>query len=126
MRLVGDGKTQREGIDCDETFSPVVILATIRIVLRTALSKSLSIHQLEVKNVFLHGHLTETVYMHQPLGFRDPTHLNHVCLLRKPLYGLKQAPWFWYQRFADFVTIIGFVNNIFDSSLFIYCHGLVS
>ena len=62
--LVGDGKSQREGIDCDETFSLVVKPATIHIVLSIALSKSWSIHQLDVKNAFLHEHLTETIYMH--------------------------------------------------------------
>ena len=84
-RLVGDGKSQRDGIDCDDTFSPVVKPASIRIVLSIALSRSWSIHQLDVKNSFLHGHLTETVYMHQPMGFRDPARPDHVCLLHKSL-----------------------------------------
>ena len=108
--LVGDGKSQREGINCDETFSPVVKPASIRIVLSIALSKSWSIHQLDVKNTSLHGHLNETLYMHQPLGFRDPTRPDHLCLLRKSLYGLKQGPRARYQRFADFVTTISFCN----------------
>nr|GEX11739.1 ribonuclease H-like domain-containing protein [Tanacetum cinerariifolium] len=47
--------------------------------------------QLDVKNDFLHGDLAETVYMHQPLGFRDPEHPNLVCLLQRYLYGLKQG-----------------------------------
>ncbi|XP_021750668.1 uncharacterized protein LOC110716357 [Chenopodium quinoa] len=122
-RLVGDGKTQREGIDCDETFSSVVKPATIRLVLSIALSKSWSIHQLDVKNAFLHGHLNETVYMYQPLEFKDPTRPDHVCLLRNSLYGLKQAPQAWYQRFTDFVASIGFVHSKSDNSLFIYHHG---
>jgi hypothetical protein len=71
-RLVGDGRSQVAGVDCDETFSPVVKPATIRTVLTIALSKSWPIHQLDVQNAFLHGDLHETVYMHQPLGFRDP------------------------------------------------------
>nr|GEV02602.1 ribonuclease H-like domain-containing protein [Tanacetum cinerariifolium] len=68
-RLVANGRSQQEGIDCDETFSPVVKLATIRIVLSLAVSRQWSIHQLVVKNAFLHDHLTESVYMHQPPGF---------------------------------------------------------
>lgn len=51
-RLVGDGKTQQVGIDCGETFSPVVKPATIRTVLSLALSKAWQIHQLDVKNAF--------------------------------------------------------------------------
>ncbi|KAK9092598.1 hypothetical protein Syun_027509 [Stephania yunnanensis] len=110
-RLVGDGRSQREGVDCDETFSPVVKPATIRVVLTIALSHSWPIHQLDVKNAFLHGNLNETVYMYQPLGFRDPTLPDHVCLLRKSLYGLKQAPRAWYQRFAEYVATIGFSHS---------------
>jgi hypothetical protein len=119
-RLVGDGAGQQVGIDCGETFSPVVKPATIRTVLSIALSKSWHIHQLDVKNAFLHGELKETVYMYQPLGFRDSTHPNHVCRLRKSLYGLKQAPRAWYKRFADYASSIGFCQSKCDHSLFIY------
>jgi hypothetical protein len=122
-RLVGDGRSQIAGVDCDETFSPVVKPATIRTVLTIALSKSWPIHQLDVQNAFLHGDLHETVYMHQPLGFRDPHRPDYVCRLRKSLYGLKQAPRAWYQRFADFVSTIGFQHSTSDHSLFIYRRG---
>ncbi|GJV03529.1 putative reverse transcriptase domain-containing protein [Tanacetum coccineum] len=59
-RLVENGSTQIEGVDVDETFSPVVKPGTIRTVLSLAASQHLSVHQLEVKNTFLHGDLSET------------------------------------------------------------------
>ncbi|KAK9074412.1 hypothetical protein SSX86_007010 [Deinandra increscens subsp. villosa] len=122
-RLVCDGRSQQVGIDCDETFSPVVKPATIRTVLTIATHHGWDISQLDVKNAFLHGHLSETVYMHQPMGFRDPRFPDHVCRLKRSLYGLKQAPRAWYQRFTDFVTTIGFRHSVCDHSLFIYHHG---
>ncbi|KAM0049451.1 putative RNA-directed DNA polymerase [Helianthus debilis subsp. tardiflorus] len=122
-RLVCNGKSQTVGIDCTDTFSPVVKPATIRTVLSLAVSRSWPIHQLDVKNAFLNGHLQETVYMQQPPGFVNPHHPNHVCRLKKSLYGLKQAPRAWYTRFSTFVTSLGFRNSMCDTSLFIYQHG---
>nr|GEY00197.1 ribonuclease H-like domain-containing protein [Tanacetum cinerariifolium] len=82
-RLVANGNTQLEGIDVDETFSLVVKPGTIRTVLSLATSRHWLVHQLDVKNAFLHGDLSETVYMHRPLGFRGSTHPNYVCLLER-------------------------------------------
>jgi hypothetical protein len=70
-RWVLRGCTQRFGVDYDETFSPVVKPATVRTVLSLALARSWPVHQLDVKNAFLHGLLTETVYCSQPAGFVD-------------------------------------------------------
>nr|GEY55341.1 ribonuclease H-like domain-containing protein [Tanacetum cinerariifolium] len=61
-RLVANGSTQLEGVD-DETFSPVVKPDTILTVLSLAVSQYWSIHQLDVKNDFVHDDLYETVYM---------------------------------------------------------------
>ncbi|GKA82691.1 ribonuclease H-like domain-containing protein [Tanacetum coccineum] len=81
--LVVNGSTQLEGVDVDETFSPVVKSGTIWIVLSLAASRHWPIHQLDVKNAFLHGDLSETVYMHQPPGFWYSVHPNYVCLLQR-------------------------------------------
>jgi hypothetical protein len=122
-RWVLRGFTQREGIDFDETFSPVVKPATIRTVLSLALSSDWPIHQLDVKNAFLNGTLIETVYARQPSGFTDPRFPDKVCRLNKSLYGLKQAPRAWFQRFASFIATVGFVGSKSDSSLFVYRRG---
>jgi hypothetical protein len=67
------GFTQRPVVDYDETFSLVVKLATICTVLSLAVSRSWSVHQLDVKNMFLHGTLSEIVYCSQSTLFVDPT-----------------------------------------------------
>ncbi|KAL9999878.1 putative RNA-directed DNA polymerase [Helianthus debilis subsp. tardiflorus] len=122
-RLVVNGKSQTVGIDCEDTFSPVVKPATIRTVLSIAVSRSWPIHQLDVKNAFLHGTLNETVFMHQPPGFTDRRFPNFVGRLKKSLYGLKQAPRAWYTRFANHILSKGFRSSVCDNSLFVYTHG---
>ncbi|GJW12303.1 ribonuclease H-like domain-containing protein [Tanacetum coccineum] len=67
-RLVANSSIQQLGVDFDKTFSPVVKPATVRIVLSLAVSRKWPIHQHDVKNAFLNGDLSETVYMHQPPG----------------------------------------------------------
>ena len=122
-RLVANGKSQQLGIDCNETFSPVIKPASVRAVLHLALARDWPLRQLDVKNAFLHGDLEETVYMHQPPGFVDKSKPNHVCLLRRSLYGLKQAPRAWYNRFATVAKKIGFRQSLCDTSLFVLGNG---
>ena len=122
-RLIAQGFSQQPGLDFDDTFSPVVKPATIRTVLSIAVSRHWPIHQLDVKNAFLHGDLTEEVYMKQPPGYVHPKYPYYVCCLRKALYGLKQAPRAWYQRFAAYIAFIGFVSSHSDTSLFTFHRG---
>jgi hypothetical protein len=110
--------SQEQGVDFNETLSPVVKLAMVRIVLSIALSLKWETRQLDVKNAFLHGKLAEVVYSRQPTGFIDSTGPEHVCRLNHSLYGLKQAPRAWYQRFTTFITSIGFTCSRSDMLLF--------
>nr|GEV37574.1 ribonuclease H-like domain-containing protein [Tanacetum cinerariifolium] len=54
-RLVAHGSTQLSGVYIDDTFSPVVKPSTIRMVLSLAISWHGPVHQLDVKNDFLHA-----------------------------------------------------------------------
>ena len=100
-RLVVKGYAQKEGIDFNEIFSPVVRLTTIRVVLAMCAAFDLHLEQLDVKTAFLHRELEEEIYMLQPEGFKEKGNL--VCRLTKSLYGLKQAPRCWYKRFDSFI-----------------------
>jgi hypothetical protein len=61
--FAANGFKQRLRIDYDDTFSPVVKSATIRLVLSLTASQGWDLRQLDVQNVFLHGVLEEEVYM---------------------------------------------------------------
>lgn len=65
---------------------------TIRVVLALAVNFNWSVTQLDVQNAFLHGYVTEEVYMKQPGGFVDPNFPSHVCRLHRSLYGLRHSP----------------------------------
>jgi hypothetical protein len=61
-RWVVRGFSQRAGVDFNQTFSLVVKPATIRTVLHLVTSRRWLVHQLNIKNAFLHGDLVERVY----------------------------------------------------------------
>jgi hypothetical protein len=88
-RLVAKGYAQTYGIDYEETYSPIAKMTTIRAIISMVVIKGWSLHQMDVNNVFLHGDLHEEMYMEQPPGYVDQTHLNLVCRLKKVLYDLK-------------------------------------
>ena len=119
-RLVAKGYTQVLGLDYTDTFSPVIKGTIVRVVLYLVVTKKWPLRQLDVKNVFLNGHLSEHVYMEQPPGYIDPRFPNHVCQLQKALYGLKQAPRAWFQHLNSFLIQLGFYCSRADMSLFVF------
>ncbi|KAK1694183.1 hypothetical protein QYE76_010880 [Lolium multiflorum] len=125
-RLVAKGFKQHYGIDYEDTFSPVVKVATIRLVLALAVSRGCQLRQLDVKNVFVHGVLEEEVYMRQPPVYEEPGRVGHICKLQKALYGLKQAPRAWYSRLSTKLQSLGFSASKVDTSLFFYNKGGVT
>jgi hypothetical protein len=88
---VAKGFEQIHGIDCDETFSLVMMLKFVQILLAIAAYFDDEIWQMDVEMAFLNRNLTEDVYMTQPEGFVDPKYPGKICELQKSIYGLKQA-----------------------------------
>ena len=88
-RLVAKGFKQIHGIDDDETFSPVAMVKSIRILLAIAAYNDYEIWQMDVKTTFLNGSLEEDVYMTQPEGFVIPNEARRICKLDKSIYGLR-------------------------------------
>ena len=89
-RLVAKDYMQREGIDYNEVFSPVVKHSSIRILLTIVAQYELELDQ-HVKTTFLHSNLDEEIFMSHPAGFKTAGKENMVCKLSKSLYGLKQS-----------------------------------
>lgn len=123
-RLVALGNRQVEGVDFTETFAPVAKMTTIRSLLRVVAGKGWFVHQMDVKNAFLHGELQEEVYMKLLQGYSHPDP-NKVCRLHKAVYGLKQAPRCWYAKLSEALTNAGFKHSYEDYSLFMYTKGSV-
>jgi hypothetical protein len=105
-RLVAKGFSQVEGIDYNETFSPVEKMNSIRLILSLAVSHKWEVHQMIVKSTFLHEDLQEEIYMEQPPGYVQ-NDSSLVCRLKKSLYGLKQAPRAWYAKMDSFLIVTG-------------------
>ncbi|GKE43476.1 retrovirus-related pol polyprotein from transposon TNT 1-94 [Tanacetum coccineum] len=110
---------QEEGIDFEESFTPVARMEAIRIFLAYTTHKSFTVFQMDVKTAFLHGTLKEDVYVCQPEGFIDADHPSHVYKLKKALYGLKQVPRAWYNELLTFRLQNHFFKGTIDPMLFI-------
>jgi hypothetical protein len=80
-RLVAKGFRQVQGVDYGETFSPVAMFKSIRILLAIAAFHDYEIWQLDVKTAFLNDNIDEELYMMQPKGFVDPKDADKVCKL---------------------------------------------
>src|SRR3954449_9399525 len=111
-RLVAKGFRQVQGVDYDETLSPVAMFKSIRILLAIAAYHDYEIWQMDVKTAFLNGNIEEEFYMMQPEAFVDPRNAGKVCKLQRSIYGLKQASRSWNLLFDEVIKAFGFVQNI--------------
>ena len=117
-RLVAKGFSQVQGVDYDETFSPVAMLKSVRIMLAIAAFFDYEIWQMDVKTAFLNGFLKEELYMMQPEGFVDPKNADKVCKLQRSIYGLVQASRSWNKRFDEVIKAFGFIQVVGESCIY--------
>ena len=62
-RLVAKSFTQEYGIDYEEIFAPIAHISSIRAFLAVAAASKFDFFQMDVKNAFLNGYLSEEVYI---------------------------------------------------------------
>jgi hypothetical protein len=118
-RLVVRGFSQKEGVDFNETFAPVIRFESVRVLLAIATEFNLEIDQCDVKTAFLNGDLTEEIYMEQPEGYEVKGKEHLVCRLKKSLYGLKQAPRCWNNSIHEFLVSIGFKQTVTEYGIYV-------
>jgi hypothetical protein len=118
MKFVARGFSQVEGIDYEETFSPIARYTSIRIIISLTASMGWKIHQMDVKTTFLNGEFEEEIHIEKPYGFVIHEKESHVCRLKKALYGLKHAPQNWYVRIDGHLMSLGFNKSVIDPNLY--------
>ncbi|OWZ03552.1 polyprotein [Phytophthora megakarya] len=116
-RLAIKGYKQKYGLDYLETYSPVVRIESVRLILLLALLLGLECRHVDFVTAFLNGVLTGVeIFMEQPEGYDDGS--GRVCRLLRGLYGLKQASRVWNNTLHNHLITIGFKKCTFDAGVY--------
>jgi hypothetical protein len=119
-RLVARGFSQKEGIDYDETFPPVVRRETFRLLISLAVELKLNMCHMDVKTAFLHGGLHEVVFMKQPKSFVVKGEETKICLLQKSIYALKQASRMWNRKIHSVLIGLKFRQSKHETCVYYF------
>jgi hypothetical protein len=117
-RFVARGFSKKEGIDYEETFTPMARYTFIKTIIALAAKMKWKLHQMDVKTTFLNGVIEEEVYIEKTQGFEVEDRKSHVCRLKKALYRLKKALRAWYGHIDSFLTSLGFTKSKANSNLY--------
>ncbi|SCZ94511.1 BZ3500_MvSof-1268-A1-R1_Chr12-2g03949 [Microbotryum saponariae] len=115
-RLVAQGNRQRDGIDFNETFTPVARFSSIRSLLALAAANGLHVHQADIDKAYLHGNLDHNIWMTAPRGFDLPS--DKVLRLRRSIYGLKQAGRIWNRHIDASLRALGYTATGTDHCVY--------
>jgi hypothetical protein len=122
--LVACDYVQREGIDFDDTFSPVARMKSMRLLFALAAQEGWRVHHMDVKLAFLNGDIKDEVYEHQPPGFVIPGKKGKVLHLRKALYSLRQAPRAWNAKLDSTLKGMGFGQSPHEAATYWWGNGV--
>lgn len=134
VRLVAKGYSQREGVDYNETFAPVLYYTSLRIIFAMVAARDLEFKHMDVDTAFLNATLKETdrIYLTLPPDIDDfvssagstpsadrrTSHGRPVFLLKKDIYGIKQAPADWNEEINKTIIRIGYTRCISDTCVY--------
>ena len=118
-RGVAKGFSEIEGIDFFDTYAPTMKLASLRLLLATAVNFGWSLRLLDVCAAFLMTKLpdNEVIYMAPFEGMKVKE--GYVLRLLRSLYGLRQAAYHWNQNFHETMITLGFIRTDADSCLYV-------
>lgn len=122
-RLVAKGYSQKYLVDFDNTYAPVVKLATVRLLLAMAAHQNLEVHHLDVDSAFLYADLPNELYMNQPEGFVVKGKEGKVVKLRKCIYGLRQSSREWNNTLKRVLLQMGYIQCKAEPCLFYISKG---
>jgi len=116
-RLVARGFLQKEGIDYQEIYSPVIRMDSLRLLFSICAQRDYQFKQFDITTAFLYGEVQETLYLKPPEGLNVAG--GFTCLLKKSLYGLKQAPRCWNQKFTSMLAQFNMKPLSCDQSVYV-------
>jgi hypothetical protein len=117
-RLVAQGFNQREGIDYDKIYAPVVKFDSVRTLLALVEASNWELKQLDVTTAFLYAPVKEDIYLKAPDGVDVPP--GQVLKLKKSLYGLKHSPRNWNIVLDTWLKEYGFEQSRVDTATYIF------
>ena len=124
-RMCAHGGMQQWGDSYWETYSPVVNMLTVRLILAIAKIHNLDSKAIDFVLAFPQADLEEDIWMDLPIGFQvdgqteDDSDRHYVLKLRANLYGLKQASYNWYEKLKQSLIDRDFKPSDIDPCLYI-------
>jgi len=103
-RLCAHGGMQQWGENYWETYSPVVNMMSVRLLLLIAKIHNLDTKAIDFVLAFPQAELDVDIWMQLPIGFQvdgeteADSERHYLLKLNKSLYGLKQASFNWYEK----------------------------